>query len=199
MPDYSNLPANMFRRGDTLKADDLNKLADLARRSPLLPGSFQNSAVLLQAIGGQEAAAGTTLVAAIIFQEVPACDAALSGTYPDFTVSVNHGFTENACIVLEESESGWDAPELGEYDTVEFTAVANTSRSILRASETDPVVMFGYVRDMLVDGDSGEETVPTFVPTNWDMSSLFGFDAVPQIPYHDGDGAFKLDAGGCGS
>lgn len=55
MPDFSNLPLNMFAKGDVLRASELNKLADAVRRSQLLPGSFQSGQLLLQAIGGSPA------------------------------------------------------------------------------------------------------------------------------------------------
>lgn len=196
--DYSTI--KRWTSGDSITATRLNSMSDAIRRSMLQVGQYQDGQLNLVARSLRRASeAGTQLVAAVIFEEVPPCTVTMAGTYPDFTVTIDHGFLENAGFLLEETDYGWEVPLVGEYETIEFIAVANMSRSMLRGSETHPVILLGYVRDILVPGESGEEPVSTFVPANWDMSSLELFDSVSQIPFHTGNGQFRLDAGGCGS
>lgn len=197
MPDYSGLPSTIFRKGETLKARDLQALANAIRRQSMLPGSFQSGALLLQAGQTWEQEDNATLVLACILAEVPAMTGSISGTYPDYDITFTHGFAEEAAIILEATDSGWRAPLVGEYETPRLVAVANISRSILRGSTDKPIFLLGYERTLLIDEEESAELVDAFVPANWDMSSLPGLNGNAQIPFHDGDGAFKLDGASC--
>lgn len=184
-----------FKVGDRLKADDLNAIAKAAFRSNLLPGSFQNSVMTLQAQGGAQGG-GTKLLLGLFVKTIDAAVYSVTGTTPAFTVTATPGYEEDAVIVMQRAgdNTGWEA-EPSDTD-VRVVAGVNLSQSRLRASTARPIPLLGYLDTIAISGD----TYDIFVPTNWDQSSLFGFDfALPQIPYHDADSAeFILDAQDCG-
>lgn len=187
--------AKTFKVGDRLKADDLNAIAKAAFRSNLLPGSFQNSVMTLQAIGNQ-VPGGTKLLLGLFVDTIPAAAYTVSGTTPSFSVTATHGYTADAVIVMRRKDdlTGWEA-EPSDTDVLIVGGV-NLSQSRLRASVARPVPMLGYLDTLVIT----DEAFDVFVPVNWDQSSLYGFDfALPQVPYHTEDSAeFILDAEDCG-
>ncbi len=63
MPDFSRLSSNMFKKGDVLRAEDLQALADAIRRQVSLPVAFQNGAMALQAPNVPTASIGNIILA----------------------------------------------------------------------------------------------------------------------------------------
>lgn len=199
MTRITTLPTPFMRPGQVITAASLNQLAAAASRASLQPGQFQNANLAVSAFGARYGeTAGTALVLGLIVATVPGMTASVTGTFPDLVATFDHGYAEDAAIILEETVAGWAIPTFGEYDSLVLHPVANISGSDLRGSYADPVPMLGYLRELTVGEDSSEEVATTFVPANWNMASLPGLSAGFQVPHQLGDKKFVLNAAVCG-
>lgn len=142
-----------------------------------------------------------------IFKEIPAASMTLSGSGTGMSLSLTHGYGTDAALLLEVDGTGWR--EQRDSGGAVLYAVVNFSKSILRASGTQPIILQGALYDLGMGtdtvGSGTEESVLTmtrvFVPGNWDLRSLPGLDAnLAQIPFRlDGEMGFQLGGEACGT
>lgn len=197
MPGVSDLP-NDFKAGDPILGSHLNQVYRQVKRYSLHPNGFASGTFDLTrpVMRGGES---TALVTGLIFATIPAANYTLSGGLPSIVLAGTHGYTANsvAILTLNDAKTSWIL-EVDEAsgDPLVIGGV-NFSNSRARASIADPVLMLGY-RDTISIADVDTEV---FIPTNWDMSSLFGFDKASdpsQVPYHlMDDKEFRLNAREC--
>jgi hypothetical protein len=136
------------------------------------------------------------LIVGVFIETIPAATLSVTGSLPSLTITHVHGYAANAVILLRRKSdgSGWEA-DLDANDNPKVVGGVNHALSRLRASQSNPVALLGYVESLTVSS----EDVQAFVPANWDNRSLFGFDkATHQSPYHaDDSDEFILGAEDC--
>jgi hypothetical protein len=143
-------------------------------------------------------ATDAALAIGIFIDTVPAASIAVGGSDPSYTLTFTHGYTADSVLLLrlKENRTGWEF-ELDDSDEPKKVGGVNFSFSRLRASQTDPITQLGFVKTLSIEDVDTE----VFIPANWDMSSLLGFDQnsdPSQVPYHlYATSEFRLNARPC--
>lgn len=137
MPDFSGLPAGIFKKGETLKSKDLQALATAVRRTQLLPNSFQSGSLLLQAgtiPGATAGSAGLGLTRGLLyaplgpFSEIvdPTSDTPISAYLLSPGIS-----SDKACIPLHFPSLSTEVIPSTDTDPADMAAMEWTNTDIV--------------------------------------------------------------------